>query len=75
MSRTFRNLEGMHHGALRHPRTSNERKTLIGILQDNYLEDYEISGVNHIHHRLANCPTAWNDKVVSGYYQEDYKLA
>jgi hypothetical protein len=75
MSRTYRNLDGMSRCALRHPKTSNERKSLIGLLQDNYVEEYEISGLNHIHHRLANCPTAWDDKVVSGYYQEDYKVS
>jgi hypothetical protein len=75
MSRTYRNLEGINRCALRHPKTSNERKHLIGILQDNQYEDYQISGLNHLHHRLSNCPTANYDKVVSGYYQEDYKPA
>lgn len=75
MSRTYRNLEGINRCALRHPKTSNERKHLIGILQDNQYEEYQISGLNHLHHRLSNCPTAWDDKVISGYYQEDYKLA
>lgn len=75
MSRTYRNLDGMNGCALRSPKTSNERKHLIGILQDNQYEDYQISGLNHLHHRLSNCPTANYDKVISGYYQEDYKLA
>jgi hypothetical protein len=74
MSRTYRNLNGINKGALRHPKTANERKTLIGLLQDNYVEEYEISGINHLHHRLANCPTAWDDKLISGYLQEDYKF-
>jgi hypothetical protein len=74
MSRTYRKLEGMNRCALRHPKTSNERRNLIGILQDIYVEDYQISGLNHLHHRLSNCPTANYDKVVSGYYQEDYNL-
>ena len=73
MSRTYRNLEGMNRCALRKPKTSNERKTLIGLLQDNYVEEYEISGLNHLHHRLSNCPTANYDRVISGYLQEDYK--
>jgi hypothetical protein len=75
MSRTYRNLEGMNRCALRHPKTSNERKSLIGLLQDNYVEEYEISGLNHLHHRLANCPTANYDRVISGYLQEDYKVS
>jgi hypothetical protein len=75
MSRTYRNLEGMNRCALRNPKTSNERKHLIGILQDNQYEDYQVSGLNHLHHRLSNCPTANYDKVISGYYQEDYNIA
>jgi hypothetical protein len=75
MSRTYRDLNGMNDCALRSPKTSNERKHLIGILQDNQYEDYQISGLNHLHHRLSNCPTANYDKVISGYYQEDYKIA
>lgn len=74
MSRTYRNIENIGRCALRHPKTSNERKHLIGILQDNQYEDYQISGLNHLQHRLSHCPTAWDDKVVSGYYQEDYKF-
>ncbi len=74
MARTYRNLNGINKGALRHPKTSNERKSLIGLLQDNFVEEYEISGLNHLHHRLANCPTAWDDKIISGYLQEDYKF-
>lgn len=73
MARTYRNLEGMNRCALRSPKTANERKCLIGLLQDNYVEEYEISGVNHLHHRLSNCPTANYDKVVSAYYEGDYK--
>jgi hypothetical protein len=75
MSRTYRNLEGINRCALRNPKTSNERKHLIGILKDNQYEDYQVSGLNHLHHRLSNCPTANYDKVISGYYQEDYNIA
>lgn len=75
MSRTYRKIDYIGKGALRHPKTSNERKHLIGILQDNQYEDYQISGLNHLHHRLSHCPTANYDKVVSGLYQEDYKTA
>jgi len=75
MSRTYRNLEGINNCAFRHPKTSNERKNLIGILQDNFIEEYKISGVNHLHHRLSKVPTSYDDKVISGYYQEDYNIA
>ena len=75
MSRTYRNLEGMNRCALRNPKTSNERKSLIGILQDNLEEDYYLSGVNHLHHRLSKVPTANYDKVISGYYQQDFNIA
>jgi hypothetical protein len=75
MARTYRNLEGIHKCALRKPKTANERKHIIGLINDNYVEGYEISGLNHLHHRLANCPTAWDDQVISGYYQQDYKAS
>lgn len=73
MARTYRNLDGMNRCALRRPRTSNERKKLIAMIHDNQFEDYPISGLNHIHHRLSNCPTSWDDLIISGYRQEDYK--
>ncbi len=75
MARTYRNLEGMNRCALRNPKTANERKNIIGLINDINVEGYEISGLNHLHHRLSNCPTANYDKVVSGYYQEDYKVS
>lgn len=74
MSRTYRNLKGMNRCALRNPKTANERKNIIGLINDINVEGYEISGLNHLHHRLSKCPTAWDDKVISGYYQEDYKV-
>lgn len=75
MARTYRNLEGMNRCALRRPRTSNERRQILALIHDVKTEDYEISGLNHLHHRLANCPTAWDDQVISGYYQQDYKAS
>lgn len=73
MSRTYRNLQGIHKYALRHPKTSNERKALLGLIQDNYVEDYQVSGLNHLHHRLSHCPTSWDDQVIGAFYQEDHK--
>ena len=74
MSRTFRNLEGMHSGALRHPHTFNEIRQLDGILHEEDLEGLPVSKVNHMKSREHQLPTAWDDNVVSGYYQQDYKV-
>lgn len=71
MARTYRNLLGMNRCALRNPRTSNERKSLLSILQDNRFEEYNVSGVNRIHRRLKKCPTSYDDLVISGY-KENY---
>lgn len=61
----------MNRCALRNPRTSNERKSLLSILQDNRFEEYNVSGVNRIHRRLKKCPTSYDDLVISGY-KENY---
>ena len=65
MSRTHRDLEGMHSGALRFPHTFNEIRQLNGILDNEDLMDFPISGWNHIKTRETKLPTAWDDKVVS----------
>ena len=64
MARTYRNIQNINKCALRRPKTSNERKQLTAIIQDNQFEGYQISGMNHIHHRLLNCPTAWDDNTI-----------
>lgn len=69
MSRTYRNLVGINKCALRKPKTKNERKKLIGLIHDISVEDYQISGINHLHHRLSNCPTSNYDRVISGYFE------
>jgi len=74
MSRTNRNLEGMHSGALRFPHTFNEIRQLDGILHEEDLDDFPVSKVNHMKAREHNLPTSWTDQVVSGYYQEDYEI-
>lgn len=74
MARTHRNLEGMNGCALRKPKTTNERRILNGIICDSWYEDYKISGLNRLHHRYSNSPTAWDDLVISGYRQEDWKV-
>jgi hypothetical protein len=74
MSHTFRRTEGWHSGALRFPKTENERKQLDGILHDPELMEFPLSGLNHLKAREHNLPTAWDDNVVSGYYQQDYEV-
>ena len=74
MSRTFRNLEGMHSGALRHPHTFNEIRQLDGILHEEDLEGLPVSKVNHMNVKKNQLPTSWDDNVVSGYYQQDYEV-
>jgi hypothetical protein len=75
MSRTYRKTEGMHSGALRYPHTFSEIKKLDGLLHEEDLEGLPFSGLNHIKAREHNLPTAWDDKVVSAYYQGDYHTA
>lgn len=74
MSRTYRNLDGMHQCAIRFPKTENERKQIDGILHDEDLMQYPVSKLNHLKARGHNLPSAWDDKVVSSYYQEDYNV-
>ena len=73
MSRTNRNVEHIHSGALRHPHTFNEIRQLDGILQEGELEEYPLSGFNHLKAREHNLPTSWQDVVVSAYYESDYQ--
>lgn len=75
MSRTYRKLEGMHSGALRYPHTFNEIKNLDAILNDDEFQEYEISKLNRIKSRKHQLPTCWDDVVVSGYYETDYKYS
>jgi len=73
MTRTHRNLEGMNRGGLRFPQTTKEIRQLDAIVNDPELKDYPVSGLNHMKSREHNLPTAWDDRVVSGYEQMDYK--
>jgi hypothetical protein len=73
MSRTNRNIEYIHSGAMRYPHTENERKQLDGIVHDVELQlDYKISGLNHIKARESKLPSAWDDKIVSAYYETEH---
>lgn len=73
MGKTIRSKEGInyHCGALRRPRTFNEISQLEELLIDDDLEDYNISGMNRIKKR-KHLPTAWDDEVISAYYEEDH---
>lgn len=71
MSRTHRKPH-YNKAALRNPKTRQEIKQIHNVLDDVKSGDYEVSGVNHLHHRLSVLPTAWDDIVVSSYYQTDY---
>jgi len=73
MSRTNRNLEGMHKGALRFPHTFNEIRQLDGILHEEDLEDFPVSKVNHMNVKKNQLPTSCQDVVVSAYYESDYQ--
>jgi hypothetical protein len=75
MSRTYRDLDGMHKYAYRYPKTENERKQLEGVLHDEELFEFPVSKVNHMKAREHSLPSCWDDKVVSGYYQQDYKVS
>ncbi len=74
MSRTNRNLEGMHNCAIRYPKTKNEKSQLDAILHDGELMEFPVSKINHLKSRENLLPSCWDDKVVSGYYQQDYKF-
>ena len=69
MSKTYRNTEGWHNGAIRYPHTENERKQLDGVLHDPELMELPVSGLNHMRAREHQLPSAWNDKVISAYYE------
>ena len=72
MSRTIRSQAyEWHPNPLRHPRTKNEMSQIQEILVNDDLEEYPISGVNRLKKR-KNLPTAWDDEVISAYYQEDH---
>ena len=71
MSHTYRK-QFYQKCALRKPKTSQERKQLLAILDEVELQEYEISGINHMHHRLSKLPHANDDVVIAAYYEQDY---
>jgi hypothetical protein len=73
MSRTNRNVEHIHSGALRFPHTFNEIRQLDGILHEEDLEGLPVSKVNHMNAKKNQLPTSWNDAVVSAWYETDYQ--
>lgn len=70
MSRTYRK-DHYNKAALRKPKTRKEIKQLSNILDDVKSGEYEISGVNHLHHRLSALPTDWDDIVISAYFEKN----
>ena len=73
MSRTNRNVEHIHSGALRHPHTENERSQLDVILHDEELTEYPLSKMNHMKAREHSLPSNWDDTVVSAWYESDHQ--
>ena len=71
MARTFRKTEGRHSGAFRFPHTENERKQLEGVLHDPELMELPVSGLNHMKAREHNLPSAWDDRVISAFYEKE----
>ena len=74
MSRTYRNTQHIHRYAYRFPQTFNEIKRLDAILTDDEIQEFSISKINRMKSREHNLPTAWDDQVVSAYYETDFKL-
>ena len=50
----------------RHPRTLNELKQ-VQVTNDYYDSQHSVSI------RKRDIPTAWDDQVISAYYEQDYK--
>lgn len=72
MSRTHRK-KFYSKAALRHPRTSNEKSQLQGILHDPDFKEFTLDKMNRIQSRISDrLPTAYNDIVISAYYETDY---
>ena len=71
MSRTNRH-KFYNSCALRKPKTQREIKQIKHLLDDIQEQEYTISGLNHLHHRLSNLPTANDDLVISAYWEQDY---
>ena len=67
MSRTFRRNNDWNSGALRYPQTFREIKQLDGVLHEEDLNDFTLSGRNHLKARENQLPTCWNDQVISAY--------
>jgi hypothetical protein len=74
MSRTFRRNNDWNSGALRYPQTFREIKQLDGVLHEEDLNDFTLSGRNHLKARENNLPDAWDDLRTSSYYEKDFKF-
>lgn len=65
MSRTYRQPTYWKYPH-RHPRTLNELKQ-VQVTNDYYDSQYPVNI------RKRNIPTAWDDQVISAYYEQDFK--
>lgn len=72
MSKTHRNLpkKVLYY---RKPKTTQEIRENEGLLNDLKVEesDYKISGINRMNRYI---PSAWDDIVISAYYEQNFKL-
>lgn len=68
MSRTQRNFPDWKRFYYRRPKTTNEIRQNQGLLSDIKVDDvqFNISGINRLHRHI---PTAWDDVVISSYYE------
>lgn len=71
MARTHRTLPKKRY-YFRKPKTTQEIRKLKGLLNDLKVEEseYKLSGVNRMHRYI---PTAWDDYVISAYYEMNFK--
>lgn len=69
MSRTHRN-QFYSKCALRKPKTTQEIRQLYSLIEDTKFDEYELSGLNRMHHRISILPTHYDDIVISAYYEK-----
>lgn len=73
MSRTYRK-DQFQRCHLRKPRSYNEKSQLEEILHDPDVNELPVDKVNRMKSRRGhtNLPDAWDDIVISAYYEQDY---
>ena len=70
MSRTYRKIdrEGCY---FRRFKTLNEKKQIESIQTDPELKEYKLGKINRLNRFI---PDAYEDVVISAYYEQDYKI-